>query len=209
MTDSTPDDMTTTPPALDVSMTPAEAAARLGISERTVQRRLKQGTLYGYKIDTGRGEVWRVVLDGMGDTPPVQPDVMPAKATSMVDVTTSGVTEFAHAVIDELRQEYRDELERLRRDNQQLAGQVGYLQRQVVEQQETIQRLLAAPTEEPELTDVTPQAPSQADSSPDWQAIAQALEERVKRLEEPPVEPEASAAPEQPRRSWWRRLLGE
>ena len=139
MTDSTPDDM--------AAMTPAEAAARLGISERTVQRRLKQGSLHGYKVDTGRGEVWRVVLDGMDDTPPVQPDAMAAKATPIADVTTSDVAEFAHAVIDELRQEYRDELERLRRDNQQLAGQVGYLQRQVLEQQETIQRLLMAPKE--------------------------------------------------------------
>jgi hypothetical protein len=34
--------------------------------------------------------------------------------------------------------------------NEQLAGQVGFLQRQVIEQQETIQRLLPAPRDEPE-----------------------------------------------------------
>ena len=56
------------------------------------------------------------------------------------------------------------------------------------------------------MVDVTPQeAPTQADTGPDWQAIAQALEERVKRLEEPPIEPDASAAPE-PVRPWWRLL---
>ncbi len=51
------------------------------------------------------------------------------------------------------------------------------LQRQVLEQQETIQRLLMAPKDEP--ADVTP--------------------------EKPPVEPEPLATPE-PRRPWWRRL---
>ena len=156
MTDSTPDDMAATPPEPDVSMTPAEAAARLGISERTVQRRLKQGSLYGYKVDTGRGEVWRVVLGGMADTPPVQPDVMPAKATPMVDVTTSSVTEFAHAVIDELREEYRSEIERLTTRNEQLAGQVGFLQAKVQDQERQI-ALLMAPKDE--MADVTPEKP--------------------------------------------------
>lgn len=148
MTDSTPDDMAATPPTSDVGMTPAEAAAHLGISERTVQRRLKQGSLKGYKVDTGRGEVWRVMLDGMADTAPVQHDVM-AATTSKGDATTSGLAEFAHAVIDELREEYRDDLERLRRENQQLAGQLGFTQAKLQEAERTI-ALLMAPKDEPE-----------------------------------------------------------
>ncbi len=81
--------------------------------------------------------------------------------------------------IERVYDDQAEELERLRRDNQQLAGQVGYLQRQVLEQQETIQRLLMAPKDEP--TDVTP--------------------------EKPPVEPAPPAASEPPR-PWWKRLLG-
>jgi len=148
MTDSVPDDMAVTPPASDVGMTPAEAAALLGISERTVQRRLKQGALQGYKVDTGRGEVWRVVLGDMAVTPTPQHDVMAVRA-SQTDVTPTGVAEFAHAVIDELRQEYRDELEHLRRENQQLAGQLGFTQAKLQEAERTV-ALLMAPKDEPE-----------------------------------------------------------
>jgi excisionase family DNA binding protein len=180
MTDTAPDDMAATPPISDVGMTPAEAAARLGISERTVQRRLKQGALQGYKVDTGRGEVWRVVLDGMTDTPPVHRDVMaamPTMATHQGDVTPPDVAEFAHAVIDDLRQEYRDELERLRRDNQQLAGQLGFLQSEIQQRDRTI-ALLTAPKED-EPADVTPR-----------------------------TEPEMPAVPDPKHRPWWKRLFG-
>jgi hypothetical protein len=52
----------------------------------------------------------------------------------------------------------------LRRDNQQLAGQVGYLQRQVLEQQETIQRLLMAPKDEP----VEPEPPAEPEPRRSW-----------------------------------------
>jgi excisionase family DNA binding protein len=137
-------------------VTPAEAAAHLGISERTVQRRLKQGSLKGYKVDTGRGEVWRVVLDGMAAIPPVQRDVMTATATPAGDVTTSDVAEFAHAVIDELRDEYRSEIERLMSRNEQLAGQVGFLQAKVQDQERQIALLMAPKDDEP--AEVTPAA---------------------------------------------------
>jgi excisionase family DNA binding protein len=148
MSDVTPPDgMAATPPSAD-DMTPAEAAARLGISERTVQRRLKQGTLKGYKVDTGRGEVWRVVLDDMAATAPA-PDVMTPVSPRHDDVMASSVAEFAHAVIDELRDEYRDEIERLRRENQQLAGQLGFTQAKLQEAEKQI-ALLMAPKDEPE-----------------------------------------------------------
>ncbi len=163
MTDSTPDDMAATTPASDVGMTPAEAAALLGISERTVQRRLKQGALQGYKLDTGRGEVWRVVLDDMAVTPTAPRDVMVATAPR-ADVTPTAVAEFAHAVIDELRQEYRDELEQLRRENQQLAGQLGFTQAKLQEAERTV-ALLMAPKDEP-----APEPPAQPER-PWWKRL--------------------------------------
>ena len=161
MTDSTPDDMVATPPASDVGMTPAEAAALLGISERTVQRRLKQGALQGYKLDTGRGEVWRVVLGDMTVKATKPPDVM-AVTTPGVDVTTPDIAEFAHAVIDELRQEYRDELEHLRRENQQLAGQLGFTQAKLQEAERTV-ALLMAPKDEP-----APEPAAEPERRPWW-----------------------------------------
>jgi len=158
---NTTDDMAATPPASDVGMTPAQAAAYLGISERTVQRRLKQGILQGYKVDTGRGEVWRVVLDDMAATPTVPRDVMVATA-ARADVTPTGVAEFAHAVIDELRQEYRDELEHLRRENQQLAGQLGFTQAKLQEAERTV-ALLMAPKDDP-----APEPAAETERRPWW-----------------------------------------
>ena len=46
--DNHADDMATTPPNADTGVTAAEAAVLLGISERTVLRRLKQGKLRAY-----------------------------------------------------------------------------------------------------------------------------------------------------------------
>jgi excisionase family DNA binding protein len=149
MTDSVSDGVTVTPSPSHVGVTPAEAAAILGISERTVQRRLKRGNLKGYKVDTGRGEVWRVMLDAVTDTPTDRPDAVVVTATPTADVTAPSVAEFAHAIIDELRQEYRDELKRLHRENQQLAGQLGFTQAKLQEAEKTIALLQAPKDEQP------------------------------------------------------------
>ena len=148
MPDNHGDDMAATPPPADAGVTAAEAAVLLGISERTVLRRLKQGTLQGYKVDAGRGTMWRVMLDGMAATPTPSPDTVAATPPAS-DVTPPALAEFAHAVIDELRQEYRHEIDRLQRDNQQLAGQVGFLQAKLQSAEEQI-RLLSAPKDEPQ-----------------------------------------------------------
>ena len=44
----------------DSGLSLTDAAAQLGISERTVIRRIKEGTITGKKIGEGRGGVWRV-----------------------------------------------------------------------------------------------------------------------------------------------------
>ncbi len=130
----------------DDAMTPAEAAARLGISERTVQRRLKQGTLKGYKVKSGRGEVWRVMPDAVAPTP----DAM----TPQDDVVT---TEAAAPDVPEVLELVRL-VDRLQRDNQQLAGQLGFTQAKLQEAEHTI-ALLMAPTDEPQPAEVTPADP--------------------------------------------------
>jgi excisionase family DNA binding protein len=191
-------------------MTVQEAADYLHIHEKTVRRRIKLGELPAVKIELPQGYEWRVYpnglpnaqvdsYDGKVDSPESEHNTVPIDA----QVSPHDQRMDSPAIIEMVRL-----VDRLQRDNQQLAGQVGYLQRQVLEQQEIIQRLLAAPREDPEPTDVMPQeAPTQADSGPNWQSIARTLEERVKRLEEPRAEPEPPAVPA-PRRSWWHRLLG-
>ncbi len=107
----------------------------------------------------------------MADTPTEPRDVMaamPTTATHRADVTPTAVAEFAHAVIDELRQEYRDELEHLRRENQQLAGQLGFTQAKLQDAQEENQqlRLLMAPKDEP-----SPEPPAEPERRPWWKRI--------------------------------------
>ena len=181
MADNFRDDTAATPPPAEPGVTPAEAAVLLGVSERTILRRLKEGELRGEKVNAGRGKVWRVLLDGMVATPPNHSGAMAAiDATSdtcpdVMASTTPALAEFAHAVIDELRQEYRDQLERLQRENaavvsrnEQLAGQLGFLQAKLQDAERQI-ALLSAPKEEAPSTDEP--APAAAPRRPWWRRI--------------------------------------
>lgn len=49
-------------------LTLEQAAKRLNLSERTVQRRLKQGHIRGYKVTGPRGPEWRIQLQSSEDT---------------------------------------------------------------------------------------------------------------------------------------------
>ncbi len=55
--------MSTLPDGLPIP----EAATRLGVSEKTIRRRLEAGELSGYKVHTQRGPAWRVVLPATVD----------------------------------------------------------------------------------------------------------------------------------------------
>ena len=128
----------------DQSLTIDEAARRYGVSPPTIRRRIKDRKLAAFQRPTERGFEWRVLpdqsvakddhnvdqiddqpvgnVDHPNDTPPAAPAPELMKALDMVD--------------------------RLQQDNQQLAGQVGFLQAQLQSAEEQI-RLLSAPTDEP------------------------------------------------------------
>ncbi len=151
-----------------VGMSVQEAAERLGLHPKTVRQRIKDGKLPAVKIDGPRGPEWRVYPDGVPSTDRSRPLDGPSLDPPWADPTGSVELPSADAeptvnspsiqgesavVLEALRL-----VDSLRRDNQQLAGQVGYLQRQVLEQQETIQRLLMAPKDEPEPAEPEPPA---------------------------------------------------
>jgi excisionase family DNA binding protein len=141
MTDSLSDRVT------DV-LTPAEAAVRLGVSERTVWRRIKAGkleaehTLEGVRVllsdavsvDDRQASV--ALSDNVSDraTDSPQPELM--KALEMVSELT--------------------------RRNEQLAGQVGFLQAKMQDQERQI-ALLMAPKDEP-----APEPPAQPEPKVSW-----------------------------------------
>jgi excisionase family DNA binding protein len=138
-----------------------EAAEALGVTPKTIRRRIKQGTLQGFKQPTSQGYEWRVRLDGQVDTQGIQVDTHTAEMGRELDtpapsvggqVDTQGTAEVALkalAVLEQIEHEHRAEVEQLRRDNQQLAGQVGFLQAKLQSAEERI-KLLEAPKDEPE-----------------------------------------------------------
>lgn len=91
-------------------LTLEEAAKRLNLSERTIQRRLKSGQLTGYKVEGNRGPEWRIRIpasDDMtlhaiptsDDTPFMSDVTTEAETVSSVDTTrvdtSSNVAAFA------------------------------------------------------------------------------------------------------------------
>jgi excisionase family DNA binding protein len=136
MTDSLSDRVT-------VTLTPAEAAVRLGVSERTIWRRIKAGKLDTEHTTDGVRVLLtdavsvndRQVSDRATDSP--QPELM--KALEMVSELT--------------------------RRNEQLAGQVGFLQAKMQDQDRQI-ALLMAPKDEP-----APEPPAEPERRPWWKRL--------------------------------------
>src|SRR3712207_5173476 len=130
-----------------------EAAEVLGVTPKTIRRRIKQGTLQGFKHPTSQGYEWRVRLDGQVDTHTAElgrhVDIPAPSMGGQVDTQgTAEVAIKALAVLEQIQQEHRAEVEQLRQENQQLAGQVAFLQARVQEKERQIARLLA-PQDEP------------------------------------------------------------
>ena len=121
-------------PAPDSGLTLAEAAAVLGISKDAVRRRLRAGQLSGHQVDGPHGPTWCVHLDGApglrhgGDTPaptPAHTVAQPVDAAALLDL-----------------------VDRLTRENRDLAGQVGYFQARAQILEDRV-RALEAPKEQP------------------------------------------------------------
>ncbi len=117
-------------------MTIVEAATYLEISERTVRSRIKAGKLAAVQIERPQGYEWRVFPDGLPgginvDPPAIQPSIHLDPPVSNVEAS-----ELARL------------LERAHAENQQLAGQVGFLQAKLQEAERTV-ALLMAPKDDP------------------------------------------------------------
>ena len=140
MTDSLSDRVTD-------ALTPAEAAVRLGVSERTIWRRIKAGKLDSEHTTDGVRVLLTdavsvddrqasVASDNVSDRPTDSPQPELMKALEMVSELT--------------------------RRNEQLAGQVGFLQAKMQDQEHQI-ALLMAPKDDP-----APELPAELEPKVSW-----------------------------------------
>lgn len=158
-----------------------EASLRLDLSERTIRRMLQEGELQGYKQKATRGYVWRVVLD---DAPVPEPGISSANGrheagsspaagggseqqTPNDETTPTGDLARALSLIEQMHQDQVAELERLRRENQQLAGQLGFTQAKLQEAEKQIALLMAPKDPEP----AEPEQPAEPERVSWWKRL--------------------------------------
>jgi excisionase family DNA binding protein len=133
----------------------ADAASYLGVSERTVLRRIRRHELRAYKIPGDRGDVWRVLVDGMTVTPAAQPGTMSDIIDAPAGVPSADPPEVLALVqlVDRLQQEAREATIR-----------ATWLEGQLQQAQERI-KLLEAPKDEPAAQ------PEPAQRAPWWRRL--------------------------------------
>jgi excisionase family DNA binding protein len=72
----------------DGSISVPEAAERLGVSERTIRRRIKQGAIRATSVETAQGHIWRIDPASLARHPATPPGTVrrhPADATRRED----------------------------------------------------------------------------------------------------------------------------
>ncbi len=171
---------------VDRSLSVQEAAARLELSERTIRRHIKDGSLQAYQRPTSRGYEWRILLD----TEPVKVDANDRQAGVKVDSQARQEPVKVDTGEEELEAEPVQEAP---------AAELGLLK--ALELVDRLQR---------ESTRLQGENKELYGRAAFFQAKLQAAEERILMLEAQPAEEEPAeleAEPEKPSGSWWRRLL--
>lgn len=150
----------------DSSVSVQEAATTLGCSEKTIRRRIKAGTLRAHQLPTSQGYEWRVHLNGAADQAPPLPTVQVSGQPDQVPGDAAQVDEQlpeAAAMPPPQQYEAANEpllkalglVERLQRENMELAGRVGFLQAKLQTAEEQLLTLAAGPLAPP-VTDHEP-----------------------------------------------------
>lgn len=159
------------------AVTLADAARRLGVTEKTIRRRIKRGELAAVRVMRPQGHEWRVKLPAVQVADQVDAAGVPRDLDEDLDregcvatadqVRPGAAVQLAQMLAEQLAAE-RERSAALERERFELAGRLGYFQAELEHARETIKAL---------------QAPASRPSEPAAPAIP---------------------APEEPARPWWR-----
>ncbi len=120
-------------------LTIKQAAAQLGISADSVRRRIKSGALEAFRVPTAQGYEWRIALMH-------QP---PGDSRQVGGTPTQNATQLGSAPMQDhqaVMQPLMEMVDRLHRENMQLAGRVGFLEGRLQDAEQKI-LALSAPAE--------------------------------------------------------------
>lgn len=127
-------------------LTIKQAAAQLGISPDSVRRRIKSGALEAFRVPTAQGYEWRIALTHR-----------PPSASRQVGGTpTQDAAQLGSAPMQDRQantQPLVEMVERLHRENMQLAGRVGFLEGKLQDAEQKILALSAPVNPEPTVID--------------------------------------------------------
>ncbi len=143
-------------PTQDVDQTPhvqgtlsvQEAAAHYGVTEKTIRRRIKAGSLRAIKHGIAEGSEWRVYPEGSLDSDQGTQTTHEGTHTEQEPYTPLSPQPKPPQQSAELLRAL-EVVERLTQRNEQLAGQLGFTQAKLQEAERTV-ALLMAPKDEPE-----------------------------------------------------------
>ncbi len=139
----------------DHSLSIEEAAESMDISPATIRRRIKTGELSAFKRTTPYGFEWRI---GAGP----ESIGLITTADHVVESPDQPVVESADQTPAPETLELVHLVERLSRENQQLAGQLGFTQAKLQEAERTV-ALLMAPKDDP-----APEPAAEPERRPWW-----------------------------------------
>jgi len=125
-------------------LTLEEAARRLNLCKRTVQRHLNEGLLKGYKVSGPRGPEWRINLESWQDTPEklnTSCEDMTVVDVGSTEDTTSARQDVTAPESLSLVAFYERQVERLEEKLEAATYRNGYLEAQITGFQEQIKLL--------------------------------------------------------------------
>ena len=170
-----------------------EAAAHLGVSEKTIRRRIKAGEIAAHQLPTSQGFEWRVDLDGQpaGQVPGQNGHLNGHAAQVDTPVAVQQPPQRDQALLEALRL-----VEKLQQQNLELSGRVGFYQ---AKNQDLEQRVLLLEAPKPPQGGVVTlerqEIPFEAASAPVG---------RFDRVEQMPE----TSGPDPARQPWYKRIFG-